>query len=412
MGVTIVPMTRTWEIDDSKGAMPVDLVLEQDFILRLRRLQRLGTPHLVINLVLGAIASLAASRPALDKVQANLRELAKITNGTPAEMSNGDMFITWEKASDASILVTRLLSVLPVAKEEARGQESFLLTYQMPRDYTLLRERANHYIEVARTAKSLPSDAPADALRSESARGPLTAWSVDQIGKLLDEIDIRNYARTQSIYHLDESNLWRAISEEYFVSFDDLRRERFPKLDLITPEHLFFALCEMLDQKLLSVLTEAHATIARRNLHFNLSVASVIGNVFARFTHSVPHEQRGLIAFELHRGDLFQDFARTLSAIDVLHREGFKVALDSVTPDMLPYLNLSAFHVDHLKINVSGDRVALLSEKAVQKALQQIPPEKLIFFRCDNDQALQMGRSFGVRLFQGWHIDDVAGKKR
>jgi len=405
-------MTRTWEIDDNKGTMPVDMVREQDFILRLRRLQRLGTAHLVVNLVLSALAALAKSHRALESAQNSLKEFAKITNGAYAEMSNGDIFIIWEETGDAQLLAERLLSVLPVDPREKSNTASFMLTYHVPNDYTKLRERSNHYIEVVRAAAALAPDTAEKALKSETARGPLTAWSVDQIGKLLDEIDIRTYSRTQPIYRLGADNIWNPVSEEYFISFDDLRRERFPKLDLITPEHLFFSLCEMMDQRLLSILTQSHATIAGRSLHFNLSVATVIGGVFAQFTHSIPREKRGLLTFELHRGDLFQDFSRTLSAIDILHKEGFKVAIDSVTPDMLPYLNLTAFNMDWLKINVSGDRVGDLIGAAVQKGIKQLPIEKLIFFRCDSDKALIVGRDLGVKHFQGWHIDDLVSHQK
>ena len=405
-------MTRTWEIDDRKGVMPIDLVREQDFILRVRRMQRLGTSHLVVNLALSAIPAVTKNRQTLETIQARLKDFAKVTNGTYAEMSNGDVFFIWEETSDASLLPERLVSVLPIEKSERSSPDNFLLIYHMPGDYTKLRERANHYVEIVQTASNLPSDIPADMLKSESARGPLTPWSVDQIGKLLDEIDIRTYARTQPIYRLDPQDIWNKISEEYFISFDDLRRERFPKLDLITPEHLFFSLCEIMDQRLLSVFTETSAIIAGRSLHLNLSVATVIGSTFARFTHSVPRNKRSLLTFELHRGDLFQDFARTLGAIELLHREGFKVAIDSVTPDMLPYLNLAAFALDYLKINVSGDRINLLSDAAIRNGLLQLPADKIIFFRCDNDKALMAGRDLGIKLFQGWHIDDLAKHKK
>lgn len=406
-------MTRTWEIDTHPSVMPIDMVREQDFILRLRRLQRLGTNHLVVNLVLTAIPSVSKNHHVLDGVHKNLKEFAKITSGTDVEMSNGDIFLIWEETEDAELLVGRLVSVLPVESHQDRS--SFLLTYHLPADYTKLRERSNHYIEVVRAAITMAAETPAGALKSDGAHGPLTAWSVDQIGKLLDDIDIRTYARTQPIYRLNDDNTWQQVSEEYFISFDDLRRERFPKLDMITPEHLFFALCEMVDQRLLTLLAKGHAlAMAGRSLHINLSIASVIDKVFAQFTYSIPREKRGTITFELHRGDIFQDFSRTLSAIEILHKEGFKVAMDSVTPDMLPYINLGAFSLDRIKINVSGDRAALLKNDLILKSLQQLDVEKLIFFRCDSKQSLEQGRAMGIKFFQGWCIDDIVGlgKKR
>ena len=263
-----------------------------------------------------------------------------------------------------------------------------------------------------RPPRSSLGNSPGHALRSEAARGGLTPWSVDQIGKLLEEIDLRHYGRTQPIYHHEDNGTWKQVYEEYFISFEDLHRERFPKLDLITPEHLFMALCEMLDQRLLVVLTEKPETIAGRAIWLNLSVRSIMGSVFTQFIRNIPHNKRNLIGFELHRGDLFQDFGLTLDAIAALQREGFKVAIDSITPDMAHYLNLAAFNVDYIKINVSKDRAAQLDDPIIKDDLARIPPEKLIFFRCDNERALAVGLELGVRYFQGWLIDDAAHGKR
>ncbi len=282
----------------------------------------------------------------------------------------------------------------------------------MPKDYTPLRERTNHYVEIAQTVSALGTGGtPAQVLKSEAARGELTAWSVDQIGKLLGEIDLRRYGRTQPIYRREPDGSWTAVCEEYFISFEDLRRERFPKLDLITPEHLFLALCEMLDQRLAGYNDGASRDDRNRPIHLNLSVRSIMGSAYAQFIHGIPRNKRGFIGFELHRGDLFQDFALTLAAIEVLRSEGFKIAIDSVTPDMIDYLNLASFDVDHIKINVSKDRAAQLDNPAVRKGLARIPAQKLIFFRCDNERALAAGIEMGVSQFQGWLIDDVARTK-
>lgn len=403
-------MRSTWEIQDS-NAIPSDLVREQDFILRVRRMQRQGMPFLVVNFVLNASQAIAKNRAMLEAVQQQLQEFARVTQGAYAEMSNGDAFIAWEDSAANQALPQKIAGAI---FQEAKGGDfsKFLLTYHMPKDYTPLRERTNHYVEVARSAATLIDEASASqALQSEAARGALTPWSVDQIGKLLAEIDLRRYGRTQPMYRQDADGHWKAFCEEYFISFEDLRRERFPKLDLITPEHLFLALCEILDQRLLGLLTDHPETIAGRAVHLNLSVRTITSAPFVRFTHSIPHEKRKLIGFEIHRGDMFQDFTLTLSAIDVLHREGFSVAIDSVTPDMVDYLNLAALPVDYVKINVSKDRAAQLDNPVVRSGLARIPSEKLIFFRCDNERALAAGQALGVRQFQGWLIDDVVQGK-
>src|ERR1700761_1432323 len=104
---------RVWEFSDSK-ALSSDLVREQDFILRVRRLQRLGTPHLVINLVLNALDIISKSPAAMEAVHTRLQEFAKLTNGTYAEMTNGDVFITWEETPQSHALTSKIVgAILP-----------------------------------------------------------------------------------------------------------------------------------------------------------------------------------------------------------------------------------------------------------------------------------------------------------
>ena len=266
-------MTRVWEVDEPT-AIPSDLVREQDFIMRVRRLNRLGTPYLVINLVLTAIDSLSKNRTALESAQLRLQEFCKITSGLYAEMSNGDVFLAWEESKDTHVLPNRLLSA--VVPEGAEDSSKFMLLFHLPDGYTPVRERINHYVEVVRAAAVIGQNEPQQLLQTEAARGPLTAWSVDQIEKLLADIDLRRYVRTQFIYEYGVDGKWHPICEEHFVSFEDLKRERFPKLEPIQPEHLFLELCQSLDRRLLAELALHYETIAARRVHFNLSVASVM----------------------------------------------------------------------------------------------------------------------------------------
>ena len=394
---------RVWEFQDNK-AIPSDLVREQDFILRVRRMQRQGSHSLVLNFVLNAIEALTANIGAMEAVQNKLQDYARATKGAYYEMSNGDAFIVWEQASGAPAVSSTAIEA--ALSELGSDKSQFLLTYHMPENYTILRERTNHYVDAVRAAATVS----VGFNKVEDTRGQLTAKTVDQIEQLLGEIDLRRYGRTQHFYRREEKS-WTTLGEEYFISFDDLRRERFPKLEVVSSEHFFLALCGVLDQRLLAMLTTSYDIISGRPINLNVSITSIVGSLFAQFVRRIPGKHRPLIGFELHRGDLFQDFALTLSAIDVLKREGFRVILDGITPDMIPYLDLAAFPVDNIKINVSKDRAQQLTDPAIRVGLERLPADKLVFFRCDNERALTIGQELGVSVFQGWLIDDLAGKK-
>lgn len=398
---------RIWEFEDNKDkVIPSDLVREQDFILRIRRLHRLAGSYFILNIILSNIDALTKSQRAWEAVQHKLQEFSKITTGTYAEMSNGDAFIIWEGTDDAHLLFSRTLAVLSPYESATKDTNDLLISYNLPQDYQALRERANRYIEVVRDISSGAVKAP-DGAASDAPQGTLTAWGVDQISKSLQNIDMQPYCRAQSICRYDSAHKkWVPLAEEFYISFDEFRRDHFPKLDLIMPEHLFLVLCETLDNCLLKMVAQNADLIDGKTLHLNMAVNSTLSPAFAHFALALNPTQRSRITFELHRGDLLQNFGRTLDAIKVLKREGFGVALDSITLDMANYIDLDAFKTDYIKIKVPKDqRPTLLQDPVLRKALEHIPVEKLIFAHCDSEQFLAYGRDLGVDKFQGWLID-------
>ncbi len=396
---------RIWEFEDQK-AMATDLVREQDFILRVRRIQRQATPCFVVNFILTALEALAANVGPREMIQEKIKAHARATKGEYYEMSNGDVFIVWDQVGKEPVEASKAIEALLASM--GGEQTKFVQSFQMPQNYVALRKRTNDYVDLAR--EMVVDEEKFTKGQVSEAEGHLTAKTLDRIEKLVNDIDLRHYARTQTMYRSGKDG-WQPVGEEYFISLNDLKRERFPKLEVISGEHFFQVLCGILDKRLLGMLTESYEILSGRRMNLNLSVLSIMGPVFAHFVRRIPRKDRGLMGFEIHRGDLFQDFSLTLSAFDILKREGFRVILDSVTPNMLPYLNLAPFPVDTIKINASKERAAELSEPGVYDALARLPADKLVFFRCDNEQALSIGRKLGVSVFQGWLINDLAGKK-
>lgn len=397
---------RVWEFEDKKET-PSNLVREQDFILRVRRMQRTGQPCLALNFILTAIEALAADAEAMEAVQKKLQAFASSTSGAYYEMSNGDVFLVWENPGEARLMANRATDA--ALEEHKNNTNVFLLIYRIPEAYGLLRERANVYVEEVRKRQAaLASSAISGAPLESSSR--LTARNVDQIEHLLADADVRRYGRSQTIRR-DDKGAWTPVAEEYFISFEELRREHFPKLDMGGAEHFFQAICALLDKKLLGALTSGYQTIAGRTINLNLSIASIMDVPFAQFVRGVPRDQRRNIGFELHCADLFQDFSLTLGAIEALRSEGFRVIIDGVAPNMVSYTRFDKFSVDQIKINASKERMPQFHDPLIRKAIEGLPPEKVIFFRCDTEQALAVGREMGISVFQGWLIDDLASGK-
>jgi hypothetical protein len=380
------------------------MVPEQDFIMQVRRMHRTQEPHIVLNLMIDTghgQESNVGLREALQE---------KLTGALPGcdvfAMTSGDVFLVIPMARAKGLDIAGGL-------QRALGNDLGKIaqrSYAMPADYMPLRERLNEYIDLARVIAaggSVEQRAQQILSRDESA-GILTAWTVAQIERLVQEVDIRRYTKTQPVYRRLAADRWDMIFEEYYISIGDLKRERFPRLNVETPERLFLDLCCTLDRCLLQEMTVRDTDWRGRGLSINLAVETILSSTFARFCHVLPASERHLIGFELHRTDLFQDFAASLSAINLLRSEGFRVALDGMTPDVLPYLSVDRFTVDFYKIAVSKHFAPLLRTPETMTALQKLPRDKILFFRCDNQEALKIGLDLGVEHYQGWLIDDLA----
>lgn len=403
---------RSWEFDDTR-AIPTNLVLEQDFILKIRRIHRMGSAHLVANIALSAIPADYSGRGTLEDVHRRLQSLAQAQKGIYCEMSNGDVFLIWPASSMAKVFPDQAMMVTLPNGVAPDDRAKYVLLYELPDEYPLLRERANYYIDESRASAVVEDEnSPARLLQSEAARGPLTAWRVNQLERLFKEIDLSTFIRSQTVYELQRDKSWRELFDETFIGLEELRQAYFPHTVITDPKHLFLDLCQVLDRSLLSTLTINYDSVAAMNLSLNLSLPTVLGTEFMQFTHRVPRQARARIGFEIQCGDMMQDFGQTLNVLATLRQEGYKIAIDGVTPDMLAYINFARFDVDAIKVNVARDRAAMLKYQAVRQAVQQSPREKIVFFHCDSEQALHDGADMGITRFQGWLIDDQARKWR
>lgn len=389
------------------------MISEQDFILNIRRLNRLQTPQTVLHLPRPLAKAGAIYAGAAYHFTAGLQAFAQ-ERGALHVMGNGDGFCIMPPLSDDAIAVLmagwreKILSVMP---DDA---EPWYRIYQLPQDYAALREHANSYIALAQAREVMgPLQQAEAALSSQTASGALTAYSLAQVETLLENMDIRPYVRIQPIYSLLSDKTWHKQTLDVYVGLADLKRERFPRLNLAAPERLFLECCCTLDRKLLLEFAGradywlAHA--ADKQLSFNLAAETVLSGAFGQFCRVLPKPQRGKIRFDLHFSALFIHFATTLNALRLLRGEGFAASIDCIPPAVLPYIGFQLLPVDYLKINVSRETWPEMQDAAVLKALHALPPENIIFSHCDHEAALDLGKRLAIRHYQGWLIDDKAG---
>lgn len=379
------------------------MIAEQDFIMYIRRQYRLNAPRLVLNVARG-LADYSAREA--DAPAREFKSLAEKMHGNLFIMSNGDLFLSLPPmdAAQAAQLQDNISHLMAFGPEDGK-----ITAYHLPQDYMEVRTRANTYVEQARAGEVIgPMQAAERALREEEVRGPLTPYSLVQVEKLLENIDIKRYVRTQPVYRQEENGLWVKHVVDFYIGIGDLKRERFPRLNLSSPERLFLDLCCTLDRKLLLELASQPDSWKDRPISLNLSAETVLSPAFAQFCHVLPNDKRRNVSFEIHRSDLFVNFTTSRDAIGILKSEGFSVGIDGITPSTLPFINFALFDVDFYKINVTREKWPDLIEPRAMAALKALPRARIVFSQCDHDESLREGQKLGICYYQGWLIDDVA----
>ncbi len=400
---------RLWDTEDSQAAMAAPMVHEQDLILRMRRLRRMGTATFIALVRLSRMGapheSVAECSTRCQQTHQNLATLLTPQNGTLAPLSNGDVVLLWPRFPDPAPFWSQIQAAC--AKDPLPNDMA--TTYYLPQDYEALRACIDGYIARAREQSlGSPQQEAEQALQSERARGPLTPWSLNQIEQCLARIDLTAFVHEQGIYEKRAQGHWELLYTERTISLDALRARFFPHTDPTAPKHLFLDLCQILDHHLLTFCLNEEKTAAPRVIGLNISVASVLGSTFAAFTHVTPLAQRDRIVFEIHCGDLLQDFDQTLGVLSTLRENRYRIAVDNVTPDMLRFVRFEAFDFDYIKLDAGAEHLARYADPSLRALIGHLPTETLIFGRCGNVTALAQGEAMGLTKYQGYAITNQA----
>jgi hypothetical protein len=97
-----------------------------------------------------------------------------------------------------------------------------------------------------------------------------------------------------------------------------------------------------------------------------------------------------------------------LCARDFVRERGYRVCLDGFDPLTFPMVTRQRVGFDFQKIQWQPnfeDEVLERHRASLSEAVRAAGPTRVILSRCENSRALEFGRSIGITLFQGHHID-------
>lgn len=247
------------------------------------------------------------------------------------------------------------------------------------------------------------------AISNEAKKAPqrkeLTPMILGKLQKTLSMADFSSLIRRQSVCAVIGKSPPQMLFDEVYVSIPDLRDTLLPDVDLTANPWLFQYLTETLDKRVLASISNHDDGSLTNNFSLNLNVSTILSDDFLEFDEDINASMRSTIVLELQLIDIFSDIKAFILAKTFAQSRGYKICIDGITVDKLKYLNREQLDADLIKIIWHPSFMDIISEdKHFTDYVNKAERSKMIICRVDEPQAVEVGNSLGINLYQGRHI--------
>lgn len=313
-------------------------------------------------------------------------------------LSNGDIAILSKNIPPQTIdeAVKKLrtgLSSDPILSQDSRD---FALVYVFPDDFPRFYGMIEKMV-VLQADVNLPKIEP---------KRPLEAAEVESIISIIDDIDISELVKRQSVLRINSGNNFKLIMQEFFVAVKDLSRYFDSEIDLVSNRWLFQYITQVLDKRTLMAFTSAEINNWPENISINLNLSSVFSKEFVTFAKTFLKPGQNIIV-EAQMMDVLNNMNLYNEAKEILHKGGHKLLIDSLNPLGINMLNFDALAPDMIKIFWEPLMEYDIDNVKLKATIEALKPENIILAKCDGQEALKWGMSYGINTFQGPFMDDI-----
>lgn len=336
-------------------------------------------------------------------------------NGQIFLLQNDDLIFVCKGASVAAIddTILKLRYIFrddPLTKRAEKDDDPGFCTW-----YDLERDFGEFKVAVARIAavdrprpwNQWPSHDGAEDRHATPPGKPMDPRKLDQIENALMTMDITKLVRRQPVCVITRGRLPNPVFCELYVSIAELRRVLMPDVDPMSDRWLFQHLTTVLDRRVLALLPDLEAAMATP-LSMNINIPTLLSPEFLAFDARLHGGARSTMLFELQNIDVFGDMAGYLFARDFLHERKYRICLDGLTCFSFPLIDREKLGADMLKLHWSsemGEEGGNERRAKLAEAVAAAGPSRVVLSRCDDQEAIAVGRSIGITMFQGRYVD-------
>lgn len=337
-------------------------------------------------------------------------------------LANADLVVVFKESAldevEAQIVKLRFMFADdPLLVGDSGGAKvPFVNWYLLGRDYDALLQFAQNAAqdEQQRRQATAGEDSRAARPSRPAAKGrPLTADLLARLEEHLARADLANLLRRQAVSAIVGKAPPQPVFYELFVSIQDLRETLAPDVNLASSPWLFQQLTETLDKRVLSLLNKHDDRTVAGDISININVQTMLAPEFLVFDDNVKASMRGTILLELQKVDIFADLGSYLFARDFAHDRGYRLCIDGVGLDSLPFIDRDRLGIDLVKLSWSPalSEGMLPDGSTLEAFVDRCGPNRLILCRCDDDEAITLGQELGISLFQGRHVETLLAKE-
>ena len=244
-------------------------------------------------------------------------------------------------------------------------------------------------------------------------RRDLTPTMLSKVQKALVQTDFSSLIRRQSVCAVIGKSPPQMLFDEVFVSIADLRDMLLPDVDLTANPWLFLHLTETLDKRVLVSVSQHDDGSFTSNFSMNLNVSTILSDEFLEFDENMNSSMRSSIVLELQLVDIFSDIKAFILAKTFAQYRGYKICIDGITVDKLKYIDREHLSSDLIKIIWHPSFMDVITEdKHFTDYVNKAERAKMILCRVDDPQAVEVGNSLGINLYQGRYIQRLLSPKR
>lgn len=320
------------------------------------------------------------------------------TKGVMFVLSNGDIAILSKNTPPEVVdeAVKKLRTGLAADPILSKDSQDFAKVYSFPTDFVEFYKKIEQQQELHLNASATPT----------LTKRPIRAEEVDNVIARLDDIDISELVKRQSIIEAHAGGRFTVLMQEFFVAVKDLSPYFPENIDLTGDRWLFQYLTQDLDKKTLSAFEYAEIENWPERISINLNMSSVFSKEFVQFAKNFLKPEQKVVV-EVQMMDVLNNMNFYNETKELLHKGGHQLLIDSLNPQSLDMINLEQLQPDMIKIFWEPLLAYETDKESIKEAIKILGAKNVILAKCDSQEALKWGLGYGLSVFQGPFMDNI-----